>query len=78
MKNQNSELSRTNGSQEIPADAKFIRGHQAFNSGRWPMGRDTFYRLVREGRITKRFPVPGGRPVFSVAEIDRVFSGDAP
>jgi predicted DNA-binding transcriptional regulator AlpA len=62
--------------QSIPADAKFIRGHQAFNSGRWPMGRDTFYRLVREGHITRRFPMPGGRPVFSVEEIDTLFADE--
>lgn len=61
----------------IPPDAKYVRGAQVIKSARWPIGRDTFYRMVRQGRITKRFPVPGGRPAFSVAEIDAVFDESA-
>ena len=57
----------------IPDDAKWVRGTQAIDSDRWPMGRDTFYRLVRNGHITKFFPVPGGNPVYSVEQIDQLF-----
>jgi len=60
-------------SQSIPDDAKFVTATQAINSPRWPFGRDTFYRMVKEGHITKRHPYPGSRPVYSVSEIDGIY-----
>ena len=62
---------------EVPPDAKWVRAVQVYNSGRWPIGRFTFYNLVESGRIVRHFPVPNGRPVYSVSEIDRLFEESA-
>lgn len=51
----------------ISEEAKFVTGVQAIRSPRWPFGRDTFYKMVRAGRIAKHHPYPGSRPVYSVA-----------
>ncbi len=58
----------------IPDEAKFVTGVQAIRSPRWPFGKDTFYKMVREGVIEKVFPYPGARPVFSVAQIDNLYA----
>jgi hypothetical protein len=58
----------------IPDEAKFVTGVQAIRSPRWPFGRDTFYKMVRAGRIKKHHPYPGSRPVYSVAQIDGLYS----
>ena len=61
-------------SAHIPDEAKFVTGVQAIRSPRWPFGRDTFYKMVRAGRIVKHHPYPGSRPVYSVAQIDGLYS----
>ena len=61
-------------SMHIPEEAKFVTGVQAIRSPRWPFGRDTFYKMVRTGQIKKCHPYPGSRPVYSVAEIDRLYN----
>ncbi|GAA6196653.1 hypothetical protein NBRC116598_20970 [Pseudophaeobacter arcticus] len=58
----------------IPDEAKFVTGVQAIRSPRWPFGKDTFYKMVREGMIKKHHPYPGSRPVFSVAQIDKLYA----
>ncbi len=58
----------------IPEEAKFVTGVQAIRSPRWPFGRDTFYKMVRAGRIVKHHPYPGSRPVYSVAQIDGLYA----
>ena len=61
----------------IPDDAKFVTGVQAIRSSRWPFGRDTFYKMVRAGRIEKHHPYPGSRPVYSVAQIDGLYTNSS-
>lgn len=34
-----------------------------------PFGKDTFWKLVRIGKITAHYPIPGGYPVFFMDEI---------
>ncbi len=59
----------------IPVDAKFVTATQAIDSSRWPFGRNKFYQMVKENLITPRVPYQGARPVYSVREIDALFSG---
>jgi hypothetical protein len=58
----------------ISEEAKFVTGVQAIRSPRWPFGKDTFYKMVRDGLIKKVFPYEGARPVFSVAQIDTLYT----
>ena len=58
----------------ITEEAKFVTGIQAIRSPRWPFGKDTFYKMVREGSIKRVFPYEGARPVFSVAQIDTLYA----
>ncbi|CUH87331.1 hypothetical protein PH5382_01257 [Phaeobacter sp. CECT 5382] len=61
----------------VPEEAKFVTGIQAIRSPRWPFGRDTFYKMVRNGLIHKHHPYPGSRPVFSVAQIDGIYTPES-
>ncbi|OIQ42379.1 MAG: hypothetical protein BM560_08145 [Roseobacter sp. MedPE-SWde] len=61
----------------ISDEAKFVTGVQAIRSPRWPFRKDTFYKIVREGMIKKVFPYPGARPVFSVAQIDKLYANSS-
>jgi len=61
----------------IPDEAKFVTGVQAIRSPRWPFGRDTFYKMVRAGRIAKHHPYPGTRPVYSVDQIDGLYTNSS-
>lgn len=62
------------GEPTIADEAKFVTGTQAIKSPRWPFGRDTFYKMVRADQITKIFPYPGSRPVYSIKEIDGLYA----
>ena len=64
-------------SRSIPADAKWVRAVDVYESNRWPIKRDTFYRMVRDGLIVKHFPIVGGQPAYSVAQIDALFEQSA-
>jgi hypothetical protein len=59
---------------EITAETRFVTGAQAIQSTRWPVGRDTFYGMVRNKLIPRYVPYEGARPVFKVEDIDQVFS----
>jgi hypothetical protein len=40
-------------------------------------GHDTFYKMVRAGRIAKHHPYPGSHPVYSVAQIDGLYANSS-
>ena len=59
------------------AASQHLRAETPIRSPRWPFGRDTFYKMVRAGRIAKHHPYPGSRPVYSVDQIDGLYTNSS-
>ncbi len=58
----------------ITDETKFVSASQAIKSPRWKFSNTTFYKMVNSGQIKRRYPYPNARPVYSVAEIDALYS----